>query len=905
MEKKYYIYLCTQRNKHIPFIFLGIFEIDEIEEFTLNQNVANGNQTNNVKLPCSTQRQVVDINTIQHVKPAVPELTAFETIDYNYKHDKETHVQVMEKEIGADLRVTRIEDVIEDEQPRPRPPPPTRPRPVEIIEKPISIKSSSTLTSSGGVLVIDDVNKPVNPVSINGKTNRTKEELHINEESHHHHHQADSTEIRKQFIEIETKKSEILNRVRNQQAQIVIGEEIHHPNRCNHHVVDLGIEKRQIPDRITCDIDDESDRKNTTRREIHIVESFVDNNNNDDEDEESYSEWTEVYTVTIRGIRYKILWVYDTIKAERVTLNEAVQRGLVNLSQNVYHNLKISYSQTIAEAADDGLIGIEEDNSALILNVNGITYTIYWVWDPVKSKRISPKKAIRIGVLDTTNLLYKNYVNNEQITIHEAVYMKLIGASDDLSNIDEELTLCVNGITYKIAWVKDSRTKEKYKPRQALRRGLFNLRNFLYNKYDSNETLTIQEAVDMNLIGLSNVDGGRRGVDDDEDSASTCSSASDLDCSKQNSTNGRQDSIASLDDEELTIRTKTAIYVITGLLHPVTQKEIKVSEAIAQGILNKETGAYRDFKTEVTYEVGEAINEGVVFATVTDLLQDEQASTEFIREEIRRFIVKSVVDPRDGQVIGGLQAQAAGILNYAQGMYTNPESGDQIPIAEAIERKLIEVTLQEESAHEEFDAEVVTDSLMERCTTKYKILEVLDPFSNEPISASEAVRRQIIDTETNAYVDSASSSLTFIPIREAVRRNLIKAEISEKVERKPLGLSLQNAMRLGLFSIESAKFRDPYTSAVMDLNAAIEKGHINPNGPAVADSGGAMSTGGGSMTLNEAFQYSIFNKRTGCLDRQRLQMFKAKLVESTSSKIFKWNFDDAVKCGLINIKTAK
>ena len=105
----------------------------------------------------------------------------------------------------------------------------------------------------------------------------------------------------------------------------------------------------------------------------------------------------------------------------------------------------------------------------------------------------------------------------------------------------------------------------------------------------------------------------------------------------------RHDSLLSLDDEELTIKTKTAIYIITGLLHPVTQKEIKVTEAIEAGILDKEHGSYKDFKTNVVYEVGDAINEGIVFATVTDLLQDETASTEFIREEVKRFTIKSVV----------------------------------------------------------------------------------------------------------------------------------------------------------------------------------------------------------------------------------------------------------------------
>lgn len=87
-----------------------------------------------------------------------------------------------------------------------------------------------------------------------------------------------------------------------------------------------------------------------------------------------------------------------------------------------------------------------------------------------------------------------------------------------------------------------------------------------------------------------------------------------------------------------------------------------------------------------------------------------------------------------------------------------------------------------------------------------------------------------------------------------------------------------------------------YSNRYFDLNQAIEKGHINPNGAALADSSS------GSMTLNEAFQYSIISKRTGILDRNRLQMFKGKIVDA---KIYKWNFEDAVKCGIVNLKTGK
>ncbi len=257
--------------------------------------------------------------------------------------------------------------------------------------------------------------------------------------------------------------------------------------------------------------------------------------------------------------------MFDSIKNERVTLREAIKRGIINIEKNIYHNLKHSNSVSITEAVDDGLIGVEEDTSALVLTVNGITYTIYWVWDPVKKKRLAPKKALQRGVLNTDTLLYRNYANEETINIHEAVYLGLIGASDDLSDTDEELVLDIDGVTYKIAWIKDSVSKEKLKPRLALKRGLLDLANFFYNKYDTKEVLTIREAVQQQFIGVSS--DTRNGNEDEEEEVSD---------DEMYSLN-RQDSLVSLDDEELTIKTKKAIYVITGLLHPETQKEIKVS----------------------------------------------------------------------------------------------------------------------------------------------------------------------------------------------------------------------------------------------------------------------------------------------------------------------------------------
>lgn len=55
--------------------------------------------------------------------------------------------------------------------------------------------------------------------------------------------------------------------------------------------------------------------------------------------------------------------------------------------------------------------------------------------------------------------------------------------------------------------------------------------------------------------------------------------------------------------------------------------------------------------------------------------------TSSLQEIVKKFIVKSVALDSDSQEkIGGLEAQAVGILNYAQGIYHDRKHGVKIPL---------------------------------------------------------------------------------------------------------------------------------------------------------------------------------------------------------------------------------
>ena len=305
-------------------------------------------------------------------------------------------------------------------------------------------------------------------------------------------------------------------------------------------------------------------------------------------------------------------------------------------------------------------------------------------------------------------------------------------------------------------------------------------------------------------------------------------------------------------------------------------------------------GSYRDLVTNVQYELAEAINEGLVYATIIETKEDTEMMTSSLQEIVKKFIVRSVaIDSESQEKIGGLEAQAVGILNYAQGVYHDRKYDVKIPLDKAIEKNLLDVELVSQKGFEEYDLELITDTITERRITLYKIHGVRNNVLDRMESGAIAVKNQMIDTEAKTYTDFATHEV--MPIQEAINRNLIQAEISEHVERKPLGLSMQNAIRLGFYVAETGTFRDPATEHYMTLMEAIERGHIHVNGVAFADSEQ------GPITLYDAFSLGLINRRDGGrLNAPKINLYRARLVEP---KLHRMNVEDAIRCGLLNLRT--
>ena len=299
---------------------------------------------------------------------------------------------------------------------------------------------------------------------------------------------------------------------------------------------------------------------------------------NDQQQSWSEEEWEQWHCIMmLKDKPYRVVWVMNTATGDRLPLQNAYQRGLVDTKQRLFFDEKLNRQPySFEKAVDLGYMGVEPDTASLPIRVDGIDYMIHWVLDQSTKRRIFPRQAVAKQILDAKYGRYINPYNSSQVSLHKAIHLKFVGATEYGSTSDS-ITITINGQTYHIKWVYDTAHMKKILPRDALRQGILDIQLNEYRKSDTKDIMTIYDAIKAGYI---------RCTDDDSSSDNSV----------------RPPSIISVDEDELTIATKTATYVITSVIHPLTQKEIKVSEAIDLGILDKETGKRRKKKIEISFD---------------------------------------------------------------------------------------------------------------------------------------------------------------------------------------------------------------------------------------------------------------------------------------------------------------
>lgn len=309
----------------------GIYELDEIEDFNQNSMKEVHSRTNS----SHEIRQVVDINSVHHVKETPnPQMIQLMQPVHNLKTEKNFNIHHVDKELGTSLDSQRFEKIIDDDQrgvikiPIDHPKYRNNNYHQEIPERK-QHKTFETFERKECLIINDVDNRRMNlAFNIDGQNHVFKNEVQINSD-----HQPAATkidfqstqknveELNRRLIEIESQKTvkrpetEIIDKHRSVNRFLDIEETAPRTEVVNGKlIIDIMNESNRKPvpvetinDAVVLEEKREIWEESYPKIETSITEEII--YEPMEEEDEMFDEWTEVFTITIRNIRYKIIWV--------------------------------------------------------------------------------------------------------------------------------------------------------------------------------------------------------------------------------------------------------------------------------------------------------------------------------------------------------------------------------------------------------------------------------------------------------------------------------------------------------------------------------------------------------------------------------------------------------------------
>lgn len=294
-------------------------------------------------------------------------------------------------------------------------------------------------------------------------------------------------------------------------------------------------------------------------------------------------------------------------------------------------------------------------------------------------------------------------------------------------------------------------------------------------------------------------------------------------------------------------------------------KKISLPESLETGVVDSKTGTVKDINkdnNELTikeaFEIGllvdskasislqRAIHQGL-YDDKTGKIADPVSSRKItIHEAIRKFIINPkylcYFDKKSEKPLTLAEACRTGVVDRRTGMFTEPSSDVSITLNRAMELGLI-VDI-EGAGFSLYDALAMGFYDVDKSKFKH-------PVTDRPLTLKESIAEDLISPETSLIKNIQASKYVKLP--EAIKHklidenlgcynlpngnsiNLLEAKLRGLIVTSSKNISIEEAVKNGLFRPDTGKFVDPTSGDFLDLNAAIMSGLIDPDTTALKD----------------------------------------------------------------------
>lgn len=500
---------------------------------------------------------------------------------------------------------------------------------------------------------------------------------------------------------------------------------------------------------------------------------------------------------------YTVKSVLDPRTKEEISVTEAVSRGILDKSMCKYLDKKTGQTLSMREAAQKGLVIIEEVNKIVPLRteVKQELYTVHSIADPLTGKEYSVKKAIDKGLFDPDRGLVLNRLTNKMISLDEAIKLGLATVEKQHGRKDQEM---VKGVI--IEKVKDPMTGKDLTLTEAKRKGILDTVSGHYVDSKTHTKMTVDDALRNELIK------GRKTTDS----------------LKSNKSKESLQITGGGEKKQITL---------TQALDTRTGVEVHIQEAIHRNLVDKELTAYTDPRTGKSYSIEDAMKEGLVSGIV------EMINTGKVQYNAptltTTYNIIGVMDTAKRKHLTVSDAIKEGIL-APSGMFVDTATGRVMPVSDAIKAGLVETEVQGKKK-QKYD----------------KFYKIEAPGTElHVVTFTQALKNGFIIADTGMFCDPFKNCI--VSVDEAVINTVLVSDDGKpfkyKAPRKDrVCYSFQQAFKSGLIDSNTGLFWDTKKGKSYPVDEALKKGYLSPLvNPSAVDSGSVTVVKGGivqPMTL--------------------------------------------------------
>ena len=542
--------------------------------------------------------------------------------------------------------------------------------------------------------------------------------------------------------------------------------------------------------------------------------------------------------------------ITDTLMKQKLEVDEAVKRGIVEPFITLCKDTKANKYVTLDDALDCDLVIAQNGKLKNTKKNTFITFDTAVEQELIVTKRkpVPLTEAVMSDMYEPQKGLFYDPCEGTELTLNSSISCKLVDGSPCKVKVNEEVYTVSDALDKAIL---DGEAGRLLQPDvmtldEAVRKGYV---------ITSIGSLSLQQVLEDGLYdpetGLITVNGDRITI-------------------KEAIEKGI------IDPSSMSVK------------DPRTGEPLSLEEAIRVGIIDPESGTFRDPVTGADIELTEALSKGMII----------EGRTKFT---LYQTVTKGLYNPSTGRITAPIsqshmtvsRAIRSGLVDPNTTLARDPDTEQLMSFKQGVSKELIDTNagvmrfgrIKRVNFKDAFEQDYLLDAQMPMALRVVIMKELykeesgrfLNPTTGSWITLSEAISVQIIDPDSTHVKDTLSGRLKKVNLREAIEANIIDGETAlvknyqtdtwhtlleayelTLIVDSRVAMSLQRALHQGLVDDDQGLITDVNTGRNITLHEAMRRLVINPGLPCYLD-----HTTSNCLSLVQTCREGIIDRRLG------------------------------------------